>query len=377
MEPPDALRAFRRSFYECFYRRGDALFELVDAILTADGAAPSPAHLSLQASHRRGWGSLYAALDRGRIDEESLRKLLACHPLAGAEGEPSVYAVDASVWDRCDAQTSPERGYYYHPSRHSAGQPIVAGWAYQFIARLNFARESWTALVDVERVRPAQDANEVATEQISALLGRLKEGVAPLFVFEAGYDPVKLQRALEGDSCQILVRLRAGRRFYGEASLSDPPAHVGRPPRHGPKMKCADPSTWPEPSAEHHCEDSGYGSVRVRAWAELHPKVHNHERRGTRGPLPIVVGTLILVEVERLPRGERRREPRVLWLWWHGPERTTPDLDLLWRSYVRRFDLEHTFRFLKQSMGWTTPRVRHPEQADRRSWLVVAAYTHS
>jgi hypothetical protein len=33
-----------------------------------------------------------------------------------------------------------------------------------------------------------------------------------------------------------------------------------------------------------------------------------------------------------------------------------PDLDLLWRSYVRRFDLEHTFRFLKQGMGWTTPR---------------------
>ena len=88
-----------------------------------------------------------------------------------------------------------------------------------------------------------------------------------------------------------------------------------------------------------------------------------------------MVGTLILVEVERLPRGESRREPRVLWLWWHGPEGTVPDLDLIWRSYVRRFDLEHTFRFLKQSMGWTTPRVRHPEQADRWSWLVVAAYT--
>jgi hypothetical protein len=104
-------------------------------------------------------------------------------------------------------------------------------------------------------------------------------------------------------------------------------------------------------------------------------KVSNHAGRGTRGPLPIVVGTLILVEVERLPRGERRRKPRVLWLWWHGPEGIKPDLDLLWRSYVRRFDLEHTFRFLKQRMGWTTPRVRHPEQADRWSWLVVAAYT--
>jgi len=368
----DTFRAFRSSLYNCLHRRADALFELTDALLTAE-AVPSPVHLSLQPSHRRGWGSLYDALSRGRIDAQALRRLLAHHPLA--ESETPVYAVDVSVWDRCDAESSPERGYYYHPSRHSAGQPIVAGWAYQFIAGLNFVRESWTAPLDVERVRPAQDANKVAAEQVKAFL-RLspEEGVAPLFVFDAGYDPVKVQQGLEGISCQILVRLRAGRRFYADPSLAGPPAHTGRPRRHGPKMKCADPSTWPEPSTQHTCEDTnGYGTVRVRAWAKMHPKVCAHEGRGSRGPLPIVVGTLVLVEVERLPRGERRREPRVLWLWWHGEGE--PDLGLLWRAYIRRFDLEHTFRFLKQTLGWTTPRVRHPEQADRWTWLVVAAFT--
>ena len=376
MEPSDALHAlstFRRSFYECLHRRGDALFELADTILTAD-SVPSPVHLSLEASHRRGWGSLYAALDRGRIDAEALRRLLTHHPLAGSE--TPVYAVDASVWPRCDAECSPERGYYYHPSRHSAGQPIVAGWAYQFIAQLTFVRESWTAPVDMRRVRPAQDANEVAAEQVKAFVRRsCAERAVPLFLFDAGYDPVKVQRGLEGTQCQILVRLRAGRCFHADPSLAGPPAHTGRPRRHGPKMKCADPSTWPEPSAEHTCRDSGYGAVRVRAWAKLHPKVRAHERRGSRGPLPIVVGTLVLVEVERLPRGERRREPRVVWLWWHGPEGEAPNLGLLWRAYVRRFDLEHTFRFLKQTLGWTTPRVRHPEQADRWTWLVLAAFT--
>jgi hypothetical protein len=372
MDSSDALQTFRRSLYECFHPRGDALFELTDAILTADSAVPSPVHLSLQSSHRRGWGSLYAALWRGRLDAEALRGLLARHPLIASE--TPVYAVDVSVWPRCDAECSPERGFYYHPSRHSAGQPIVAGWAYQFVAQLNFARESWTAPVDVERVRPAGDANVLAAEQVKVLLGRLgKAEVLPLFVFDAGYDPVKVQQGLEGSPCQILVRLRAGRRFYGDPSLAGPPAKTGRPRRHGPKMKCNDPSSWPEPSAQHVCEDAGHGTVRVRAWSDLHPKVQNHQGRGGRGLLPIVVGTLILVEVERLPRGERRRRPRVLWLWWHGEGE--PDLDLLWRSYVRRFDLEHTFRFLKQSMGWTTPRVRHPDQADRWTWLVLAAFT--
>jgi len=39
---------------------------------------------------------------------------------------------------------------------------------------------------------------------------RVVEGDVPLFVFDAGYDPVQLQRGLEGSACQILVRLRAG-----------------------------------------------------------------------------------------------------------------------------------------------------------------------
>jgi hypothetical protein len=84
--------------------------------------------------------------------------------------------------------------------------------------------------VDVERVRPTRDANEVvAVEQVKGLLDRLPKGEAtatataaaaaaavPLFIFDAGYDPVKLQQGLEESRAQILVRLRAGRCFYAD-----------------------------------------------------------------------------------------------------------------------------------------------------------------
>jgi len=39
------------------------------------------AHLSLEAVHRRGWGSLYAALAEGRVDSTAPWTLLAQHPL--------------------------------------------------------------------------------------------------------------------------------------------------------------------------------------------------------------------------------------------------------------------------------------------------------
>jgi hypothetical protein len=77
------------------------------------------------------------------------------------------------------------------------------------------------------------------------------------------------------------------------------------------------------------------------------------------------------VAVERVPA--KTRPPKVLWLWWAGPGQ--PDLDRAWRAYTRRFDLEHTVRFAKQTLGWTTPRVRTPAQAERWTWLVLAGYT--
>jgi Transposase DDE domain len=362
------LQGFRAGLHACCWRRGDALFDLADALLSAQGPVASLPHLSLEPAHRRGWGSLYAALARGRIDAERLRDLLICHPLAG--GQP-IYAVDVTTWPRCDAECSPERGLYYHPSRHSAGQPIVAGWAFQWICQLSFARDSWTAPVDARRLHPTEDTDQQAAAQIRAVLARLPASEQPpLFVFDAGYDSAQLSLDLADAGVAVLVRLRADRCFY-----ADPPpraaGNTGRPRRHGAKFKFADPTTWPPPTATLTCQDDQYGTVTVQTWSGLHPKQHRHPGHGSGGPRPIVRGTIIRVQVERVPA--RTRPPKVLWLWWAGPGQ--PDLDQAWRAYVRRFDLEHTVRFAKQTLGWTTPRLRHPAQADRWTWLVLAAYT--
>ena len=36
----------------------------------------------------------------------------------------------------------PPTGDYYSVSKHSAGQPIVAGWSYQWITQLDWAADS-------------------------------------------------------------------------------------------------------------------------------------------------------------------------------------------------------------------------------------------
>jgi hypothetical protein len=373
-DPLETLRSVREAIYGAFGARRDALFDLMDALLTA-GPVASPVHLSLAPAHRRGWGSLYAALAQGEISADAVERLLATQPLPLEDDEVPLYAVDGSVWARCDAETSPERGYYHHPSRHSNGQPIVAGWLYQWIAQVRLTSDSWTAPVSVERVPPGTNLNRAAADQVKRVVaGRPDSGTRPLFLFDAGYDPVQLAQELglaHGTvKLAILVRLRSGRCFY-----TDPPPHTGkgRPRRHGQKCTCDASTTWWAPTDEHTTDDPAYGHVRVRAWAGVHSKVQQHAERGTHGPTPIERGTLVLLQVERLPR--QTRVPKDVWLWWQGPPGTTPNLALLWRAYIHRFDLEHTFRFAKETLRWTAPRVRHPAQADRWTLLVVLAYT--
>ena len=83
--------------------------------------------MSLLPTHRRGSGSVYAALAAGELDAEELAEVLVAH--RGREGAPAC-AMDASIWARGDTECPPGREFYHSPTRHSAGPPIVTGWRY-------------------------------------------------------------------------------------------------------------------------------------------------------------------------------------------------------------------------------------------------------
>jgi len=71
---------------------------------------------------------------------------------------------------------------------------------------------------------------------------------------------------------------------------------------------------------------------------------------------------------------ERPSPARPVWLWWSRTGADVRDVDRLWQAFLRRFDIEHTFRLLKQVLGWTAPKIRDPVAADRWTWLVIACH---
>lgn len=150
------LIRFRAGLYACLRLRGDALFELVEAVLTADGPVGSLVELSEEKAFRRGHGALYDALACGDIDVEALAELLANSWQAVDDG-PVKVAVDVSPWARPDAVTSDGLCHCYASCRCDGARKTIPGWPYSFAAGLEWGASSWTVLLDAARIGPDDD----------------------------------------------------------------------------------------------------------------------------------------------------------------------------------------------------------------------------
>lgn len=373
------LSWFRREFHRCLTRRTDALFDLAEAVLCADGPVRSVAELSLVAEHRRGHGSGYAALARGRVDLERLRTAMTAVTLPRAADGRLVLAVDVTSWLRPEAHTTPGRILCHTYGRGKDKHAMVPGWPYSVLVALETGRSSWTAPLDAVRLAPGDDAATVTARQVRDVVDRLtvaghwRPGDPDiLLVADAGYDGPRLAHVLADLPVTVLVRMRSDR-VLRRATPARPPGTMGRPPRHGDEFVFGDPATWGTPEVATRTETRLYGLAAAKSWDRLHPRLTHRTAWATHlGRLPLIEGTVIRLDVDRLPSGAI---PKPVWLWHSRTGLDHTAVNLAWQAFLRRFDIEHTFRMLKQTLGWTTPKLRSPEQADRWTWLVLAAYT--
>ncbi|MDN5749279.1 MAG: transposase [Pseudonocardia sp.] len=241
------LVRFRQEFYGSLTARADALFELTDAVLCADGPVRSVVDLSLVAEHRRGHGAMYDALGHGGVEPEWLRRSLASLPLPRAtDGRRIVLAVDVSPWLRSDAPTSAERLFCHVYGRGKGQAQMIPGWPYSFVAALEPGRTSWTAVLDAVRLGPADDATAVTAAQLRAVVERLVEAQHwragdpdILIVADAGYDIPRLafvhqRAAAEPTPARVVVPGLAVRyrRAVRSRAATRPPGRRPRPRRH-------------------------------------------------------------------------------------------------------------------------------------------------
>jgi hypothetical protein len=371
----DELGRFRTELYSVFGYWADALFELVDALAGAARPIRSVAELMFEPAARRGWGSLYQALEHGEVLVEQARDVLARYvrPCSG----PLMFAIDGSKYPRPDTRHVPDVGWQYDAEldRPGVGAPARPGWMFQWLSQVGAVDPladpagSWSMPMDVRRVPTSGNANEIAAGQVLDLIGRLEAGDilagrVPLFLLDSGFCPIYLTQALAGERAQILVRLRSDRVFFG-AAPSRVAGQVGRPRKHGRRFALDEPDTWGECDERLRVACPDGSRVVTQAWHRKHPEPR--PRRKWEGTA-IVEGTLI-----RRQETHASGHVQVWWLWWSGPAGTF-DLVFLAGAYKHRFTIEHGFRFAKQDLFWVGHTPLDPAQASRWSWVVALAY---
>jgi hypothetical protein len=283
------LSHFRVEFYDCLYKRPDALFEPADAVLCADGPVTSLTELTLTAEHQRGHGAMYDAVNHGRLEPRRLRRLLASTPLPRAADGRIVLAVDVSNWLRPDAPASPDLLFCHVYGRGRNADQFIPGRPYSFVAALETGRTSWTAVLDAIRLGPADDATAVTAAQLRDVVTRLvharqwKPGDAEiLIVMDAGYDVTRLAHVLADLAVELVGRLRSDRVMLRDAEPRRSTPRGGQPRKNGGVLTFAKPDSWHTPDQTTPCDTTRCGTAEALAWDRMHPRLTAEHHRTAR-----------------------------------------------------------------------------------------------
>ena len=90
----------------------------------------------------------------------------------------------------------------------------------------------------------------------------------------------------------------------------------------------------------------------------------------------MVRGTVVLVEVGKLPI-EKTPKPKKLYGFGAAGRARRISSSSGGPTVAASTSRTHHTLHETNPLGWSTPRVRHQEQAERWSWLVLAAYAQS
>ena len=353
------LEVYRHNLYhECFTRAADALFDLADALLTDVGAG-SLIELSQAACFRRGWPSLYAALEDGQIDHAALIRVFTELLPQRMRGTRLVLGLDTSSILRPQAHTSNDRTLVYRSNLPAAATPVGPGWSFSALVVVPDPVSRWIYILDHRRVPSSETATTIGVAQLQAVLPKLRTGGGrPVVLLDRRYSNAPWVAASASLPTDQVIRARADQVRYRPAPA--PTGTRGAPRKDGARFQGSAVPTHGAPTADWIGVDAKAQTVQVSCWSGLH----------VRKARAVSITT---VRIIRSGARRTKRDPREAWFWGLGG--SLPPLEELAGLYPRRFGQEHGYRFDKQDLLWAAPRVRTPAQMER--WIDLGAVVHN
>ena len=349
------LIEFRQTVYQTgLTSNQDACFELLDALIERSHA-DCAAEISMSSLFRRKWSSLYKAIEKGGVNEETLATLFIDQV---PKTDVQVYPLDSTMWAHPAARTLTGMVYGPSPTRALKRHSIVQGHEYSLLGWTAAGRQSWTPTITVKRVEPTTNSIAVGVEQVRWLCQQRQVAAVTaldVIVADGHYGNHHFFGSLRQERCALLARLRRDRVLDGPPG---PYKGRGRHPKHGRRFACKQPETWGEPDDEVTFEDERWGQVRLRRWDNLHDKQDAE-----------TILSVICAEVHQ----ERDKPPLPLWLG-YKPGHTDYPVRQVWSWFDWRWPVEPSIRFRKQSLFWTLPALQDSAWCDHWTWLNQTAF---
>ncbi len=380
------FREFRNKIFGLFKYRADSTMDLIDAV-AGQVNKESVVKLSLSHLFRRTFSSITDAVDNlfrrkanthptpheYKEEQTKMTQLLAEQCPHSTLRPFELFAVDCTSNSRIYSDKLSDRGYVHSPTKIPGQKPITVGHQYSTVVYLPERTESaephWVIPLATMRVKSQEIAACIGMKQLVEIANfdKFKDELC-VAVNDTAYSHSRpLSIAAEQSNLINISRIRNNRKFYLPHATTCEKRKRGRPQIYGDQWALKDPGEANEIVViDHYSAKGKLYHIKIERWYDRLEKGHA-EITDANGGLIQSAGAAFLfdaVKVTILKEDGTDLYKKPLWLMITGKRRREPSLPDIARSYFRRFDIEHFFRFAKQRLlldDFQTPNTRHEE----------------
>lgn len=351
--------------------------DLVDA-LSSNTTAKTVVELSLSAHFRRHYSALNKAVAANFLTNKQLAQLASQGIEKPGKRKFHLLGTDVTSNPRPFAQTLPDRGFVYQPNTIKGNKPVVIGHQYSFWAWLPDTEQpksgNWVVPLSMQRVSSQENKEMVGAKQLGELLADkgLPFGTdLCVEVADSAYSkPAYLNANRHHQNLVTITRARNTRTFYHQPLPDPAAAEKGHPTWYGKPFCLKEPETWGTPD---QIAETTFTSrkkvpyrIEIQAW-------HNLLMRGEKDS-PMHQHPFTLVKICWYTPKDEPLFKKPLWLIVIGNRRMELSLLDIYTAYLKRYDLEHFFRFGKQKL--LLDKFQTPDDQHEEHWWRLAALAY-
>ncbi len=352
---------FRESFSSLLTKRTQVIMSIIDSLCSNYQGAFSAVQLSENSLFNYNYNSLYKGINQSfptktkKIKQQIKHQQQLIVSTLNIEDKLPFHllAVDTTNLSRNHSPTLIDREFVHKPSSIGGQKPITLGHKYSVLTYLKTdekTQHNWSIPLSNERITSLSTDSLTAVKQIETLLDncpQLNNNKILVTTADSYYsNQYFLGNLTNQKNLVTLTRSRSSRVFFTLPKIdSNQPKKRGHPLWYGHKFDLKDETTWHEVNDEFNTTITNNKDeiihLNIKCWHNL---IMKGDKKTKMHEKPFNLLRITLTDNQ----GNLKFKP--MWLIVMGDRKNELSLFDCYKAYLRRFDIEHLFRFAKNKL---------------------------